>query len=130
MVLRRSRRASDDRAANLDPVVADLVAILGVDRVLTSAAALRLYGHDAPTFRGDAPPAVCLPGTTEEVAAVVTAVRRHGRPFVARGSGTGLAGGAVPLGDAVVVATTRMDRVLSIDAEHRVAWVQPGVLNL
>jgi len=134
MVLRRSRRASRDASGRHGPdhdsLVDDLVSVLGSDRVLTSTAALRLYGHDASTFRGDAPPAVCLPTTTDEVAAVVTAIRRHGRPFVARGSGTGLAGGAVPLGDAVVIATTRMDRVLSIDAEHRVAWVQPGVLNL
>ncbi len=51
-------------------------------------------------------------------------------PFVARGSGTGLAGGATPLHGALVIVTTRMDRVLDVDATIRVAWVQPGVLNL
>ena len=56
--------------------------------------------------------------------------RRHGRPFVARGSGTGLAGGATPLGDPVVIVTTRMNRVLEVDPLARVAWVEPGVLNL
>ena len=55
---------------------------------------------------------------------------RHGRPFVARGSGTGLAGGATPLDDPVVIVTTQMNRVLEVDAEARVAWVEPGVLNL
>ncbi len=56
--------------------------------------------------------------------------RRHGRPFVARGSGTGLAGGATPLDDPVVIVTTQMNRVLEVDTEARVAWVEPGVLNL
>ena len=52
--------------------------------------------------------------------------RRHGRPFVARGSGTGLAGGATPLDDPVVIVTTQMNRVLDVDADARVAWVEPG----
>ncbi len=51
-------------------------------------------------------------------------------PFVARGSGTGLAGGATPIDGALVIALTRMNRVLEVDAEARVAWVEPGVLNL
>ena len=51
-------------------------------------------------------------------------------PFVARGSGTGLAGGAVPLDGAVVIVTTKMNRVLSVDLDGRQAWVEPGVLNL
>ena len=58
------------------------------------------------------------------------AARRHGRPFLARGSGTGLAGGAVPLDDPVVIVTTKMDRIVEVDVDERVAWVQPGVLNL
>jgi glycolate oxidase len=60
----------------------------------------------------------------------VRVARQHGRPFVARGSGTGLAGGATPIGDPVVIVTTQMNQVLAIEAEARVAWVQPGVLNL
>ena len=72
----------------------------------------------------------CFPLTTDEVAAAVRIARRHGRPFVARGSGTGLAGGAVPVGDPVVIVTTKMDRILEVDADERVAWVQPGVVNL
>jgi glycolate oxidase len=55
---------------------------------------------------------------------------RHGRPFVARGSGTGLAGGATPIDDPLVIVTTHMNRVLEVDVESRVAWVEPGVLNL
>jgi glycolate oxidase len=60
----------------------------------------------------------------------VSAARRWGTPFVARGSGTGLAGGAVPLDGALVIVTTKMNRVLSVDQATRVAWVEPGVLNL
>src|SRR4029453_737850 len=56
--------------------------------------------------------------------------RRHGRPFVGRGSGTGLAGGAVPVGGPVVIVTTKMDRILEVDPVERVAWVQPGGINL
>jgi glycolate oxidase len=78
--------------------------------------------------------AVCFPVTTEEVQAVVLAARRHGRAVVPRGAGTGLAGGAVPVGadglDPVVVVTTKMTRILEVDREDRFAWVEPGVMNL
>jgi glycolate oxidase len=73
---------------------------------------------------------VCFPRSTEDVAAAVRVAAGHGVPFVARGSGTGLAGGATPLDDAVVVVTTQMNRVLEVDPVERVAWVEPGVLNL
>jgi glycolate oxidase len=75
---------------------------------------------------------VCFPVTADEVAAAVRISRAHGRPFVPRGSGTGLAGGAVPAGPVppVVIVTTKMNRILSVDPEARVAWVEPGVLNL
>jgi len=73
---------------------------------------------------------VCLPETTEHVQACVAAAHRHRVPFLARGSGTGLAGGAVPPDGAVVIVTTRMNRLLSVDPVNRRAWVQPGMLNL
>ena len=73
---------------------------------------------------------VCFPRSTAEVQACVRVARAHGRPFTPRGSGTGLAGGAVPVGDPVVIVTTRMDRILEVSAEERWALVEPGVLNL
>jgi glycolate oxidase len=73
---------------------------------------------------------VCFPGSAVDVATAVAIAARHGRPFVARGSGTGLAGGATPIGGAVVVVTTHLNRVLEVDPVNRVAWVEPGVLNL
>jgi glycolate oxidase len=88
-----------------------------------------LYARDAGIGRGEAG-VVCFPGSAADVAAVVAIAARHGRPFVARGSGTGLAGGATPIGGAVVVVTTHLNRVLEVDPVNRVAWVEPGVLNL
>ena len=73
---------------------------------------------------------VCFPVTTAEVQAIVRTCVRHGRPWVARGSGTGLAGGATPLDGAVVVSLAKMNRIIGIDAGSRTAWVEPGVLNL
>jgi glycolate oxidase len=90
---------------------------------------LALYARDAGVSEGQAV-AVCWPRSADEVAAAVRIARRHGRPFVARGSGTGLAGGATPLEDAVVIVTTRMNRLLDVDPHARVAWVEPGLLNL
>jgi glycolate oxidase len=109
--------------------VSDLGRALAPDRVGAHPLELALYARDAGVAEGRAV-AVCFPVSTAEVAAAVRVARRHGRPFVARGSGTGLAGGATPLGDPVVIATTRMNRILSVDERQRVAWVQPGVLNL
>src|SRR5690606_14575585 len=87
------------------------------------------YGRDASLMEGEAG-IVCFPLSTAEVQACVRLARAHGRPFVPRGSGTGLAGGAVPLDGSVVIVTTRMNRVLDVDLDERVAWVEPGVLNL
>lgn len=73
---------------------------------------------------------MCFPRSTRDVASAVAIAARHDRPFVARGSGTGLAGGATPVDDPLVIVTTQMNRVRSVDPVGRVAWVEPGVLNL
>ncbi|HEY3187307.1 MAG TPA: FAD-binding protein, partial [Solirubrobacteraceae bacterium] len=118
-----------------DAVVADLRGALEPDRVLTTALELALYSRDASVIEGHAG-VVCFPCDTAEVQAVVRVARRHGRAVVPRGSGTGLAGGAVPVGATddgpppIVLVTSKMDRILEVDADERVAWVQPGVLNL
>jgi glycolate oxidase len=110
-------------------LVADLGRALAPDRVRDGGVELAMYGRDASVLAGRAAVA-CFPVTTGEVAAAVRIAREHGRPFVARGAGTGLAGGAVPVGDPVVIVTTKMDRILEVDPVERVAWVQPGVVNL
>ena len=103
---------------------------MGVDGVRWGDHASRLYRRDASTYAGTVPLAVCFPTTTDQVADAVSAAAHHGLGVVARGSGTGLAGGAVPLGEAIVIVTTRMTSILSVDVDDGVAWVQPGVLNL
>jgi glycolate dehydrogenase FAD-linked subunit len=110
-------------------LVGDLRDALAPDRVRDGAVELGLYRKDASTMEGPAG-VVCFPLSTAEVQSCVRIARRHGRSFVARGSGTGLAGGAVPVDEPVVIVLTKMNRVLDIDAEARVAWVEPGVLNL
>ena len=126
---RRHRAHVPGRHRLSQALVADLRAALAPDRVRDGALERSLYERDASDLRGDAA-VVCFPLDTAEVQACVRAARRHGRPFVARGAGTGLAGGATPVGDPVVIVTTKMDRVLSIDDAARVAWVEPGVINL
>ena len=113
-----------------DPLVRDLVAALDVGRVQVGDGARRLYSRDASVIRGGRAGVVCFPETTEEVSAAVVAALDHGRDFVARGAGTGLAGGAVPCDEPVVVVLTRMDRILEVDVARRLAWVEPGVVNL
>ena len=128
---------SVDTAAHSDvaaaPVAAGLVdrlrSVLRPDQVRDSAAEVSLYRHDASNLEGHAA-VVCFAESTDDVRAVVAVANEFGVPFVARGSGTGLAGGAVPTGGAIVLSTTKMNRILSVDAVNRQAWVEPGVLNL
>jgi glycolate oxidase len=103
--------------------------VFGADRVRSEPLELDVYRRDAGTATGRAG-ALCFPESTAEVARAVSAANDLGIPFVTRGSGTGLAGGATPLHDALLIVTTRMNRILEVDATARVAWVQPGVLNL
>jgi glycolate oxidase len=110
-------------------LAAELGAALSPERVRTGATELGLYRRDASNIEGT-PGIVCFPVTTGEVQACVSAAVRHGVAFVARGAGTGLAGGAVPLDHALVIVTTKMTRILEVDAVNRIAWVEPGVLNL
>ena len=110
------------------PLLDELRSIIG-DRARAGDFELGLYGKDGSVLEGR-PSIVCLPVSTEEVQQIVGACRRHERPFIARGSGTGLAGGAVPVGDPVVIATAKMNKIIEVDLDNRVAWVEPGVLNL
>jgi glycolate oxidase len=107
----------------------DLAKSVGAARVRAEPLELELYARDAGNERGDAA-VVCVVESADDVAAAVRVAAGHGRPFVARGSGTGIAGGATPTGGSVVIVTTRLNRVLEVDASARVAWVEPGVLNL
>lgn len=99
------------------------------DQVRDGPSELHLYRHDASNLQGSAA-VVCFAESTADVQAIVRTANEFSVPFVARGSGTGLAGGAVPMSGAIVVSTSKMNRILDVDPVNRIAWVEPGVLNL
>jgi glycolate oxidase len=111
------------------PLVRRLREVLRPDQVRDGTTELNLYRRDASALAGRAA-VVCFAESTTDVQAVVRVANEFGVPFVARGSGTGLAGGAVPPDGAIVVSTSKMNRILSVDPVNRLAWVEPGVLNL
>src|SRR5262245_42314425 len=113
-----------------DAVAPELRALLGEAFVLTEPEQLRVYDCDGLTGWRAQPAVVVLPGSTEEVQAVVRLCHRRGLPFVARGAGTGLSGGALPVADGVVIALSRLNRILEIDLESQRIVVEPGVPNL
>ena len=106
-----------------------LRALPDVEQVLLEPADLFVYEADALTVLSGRPAAVVFPVSTEGVAATVRVCNEIGRPFVARGAGTGLSGGATPVDGCVLIECSRMDRVLEIDATNRTATVQPGLIN-
>ncbi len=110
-------------------VVEELRSVLPRDRVLSDPAELFVYEFDGFTIARARPAAVVFPSTTEEVSAVVKILAKHGVQIVPRGSGTGLAGGCVAFADGVIVSTVKMNRILKIDLENRVAHVEAGVRN-
>jgi glycolate oxidase len=103
---------------------------LGGAYVITEPEQLRVYECDGLTGHRAVPELVVLPGSTEDVQTVVRACHREGVPFVARGAGTGLSGGATPVAGGVVVSLTRMNRILEVDLESQRVVVEPGVANL
>ncbi|WP_248960286.1 FAD-linked oxidase C-terminal domain-containing protein [Sphaerisporangium perillae] len=107
-----------------------LLPILGPNGVITDPVRLRTYECDGLTYHRATPAIVVLPETAEQVAAVVRVCDETGTPFVARGSGTGLSGGALPRADGVLIVTSRMRRIIEIDVDNRRAVVEPGVTNL
>ncbi len=104
--------------------------VLPQQAVVAEPEQLRTYECDGLTGHKVVPSLVALPATTEEVQAVVRACHEHGVPFVARGAGTGLSGGALPVADGVVISLARMRRILEIDLDSERVVVQPGVTNL
>jgi len=97
--------------------------ICGAANVITDPLELRTYECDGLTSHRSVPALVVLPATAGEVAAVVTECARAGVPFVARGSGTGLSGGALPHQDGVLVVMSRMRKIVEIEPVSRRAVV-------
>ncbi len=114
----------------LDEAVDRLRAVVGGEGVLTDAGELLVYECDGLPIAKGLPAAVVFPTDTGQVSRCVRALADCGVEIVPRGSGTGLAGGCVAFDNGVIVSTTRMTRIESIDVENRVAVVQSGVRNL
>ncbi len=111
-----------------DALVSELRRVVGDDHVLVDKEDVIVYEQDGSIMQVT-PEVVVLPATTAEVAAAVQAAKRANVPIVPRGSGTGLAGGAVPAEGGVVISLARMNRILEIDLPSRLAVVEPGVIN-
>ena len=111
-------------------LLADLERIVGPDGIVRDDAELATYESDGLAKLRSRPGAAVLPGSAEEVRQVVRLCHGAGVPFVARGSGTGLSGGALPRPDGVLIVMTRLNRILDIDIPNRRITVEPGVLNL
>jgi len=111
-------------------LVPRLIEICGAGNVITDPLELRTYECDGLTSHRATPAIAVLPGTAEETAQIVKACAAANVPFVARGSGTGLSGGALPREDGVLIVMSRMRRILEVDPVSRRAIVEPGVTNL
>ena len=115
------------------PLTPDFIATLQSTlpgRVLASAEACRPYECDGLSAYRRTPEVVVLPETVEEVRAILGLCSEHGVPVVARGAGTGLSGGALPIEGGLLLGMAKFNRILHIDANNRTARVQPGVRNL
>ncbi len=110
-------------------VIRALRSALGDGWVRVATAELETYASDGLPTRHARPGVVVLPGSHEEVVRVVRILQHHAIPFVARGAGTGLSGGALAADDAVLIVLTRLNRIITIDVENRRAVVEPGVVN-
>src|SRR5947209_12433098 len=113
-----------------EQLVARLQGICGAEHVLTHPDALATYRSDGLAHYRQMPLAAVLPETAEQVQRVVTTCFEAEVPWVARGSGTGLSGGALPVAEGVLIVLARMRRIVSIELEDGRVVVEPGVTNL
>lgn len=111
-------------------IINELRAIVGERGLITEAEQLRTYECDGLTNFRVMPLAVVLPASGEQVQAIVRICHREGIPFVARGSGTGLSGGALPVESGIVISLARLNRILEVDLPNARVVVEPGVINL
>lgn len=116
--------------AKREKIVSDLEAIVPNEGVVSNEHSMRVFESDGLTAYRTLPFVVVLPRTVEEVRQVLKYASKHSIKVVPRGSGTSLSGGALPLGDAILLVMSRFNQVLEIDYENRCAVVQPGVTNL
>jgi glycolate oxidase len=111
-------------------LTAELRRLVGEEHVLSHEHQLRTYASDGLLQYAVTPDVVVLPGSAEEVREVVATLHRAGVPWVARGAGSGLSGGALPVADGVLIALSRLRRVLEVDLDNQRVQVEPGVTNV
>jgi len=111
-------------------IVAALKRVVPGEGVIASDEAMRPYESDGLTAYRQLPMVVVLPETTAQVSAVLAYCHREGIKVVPRGAGTSLSGGALPLGDGVLLGMAKFNRIREIDYDNRVTVVEPGVTNL
>jgi glycolate oxidase len=114
---------------NREELIQFLRGLLGQEWVLTSETDRAAYGYDG-SLHGGLPDVIVLPKTTDQISAVVSLASRERIPVVARGSGTNLSGGSIPLRGGIVIHFSRMNKILEIDIENQRAVVEAGVINL
>jgi glycolate oxidase len=111
-------------------IVERLRDIVGPGNLLASPSDLVVYECDGYTIEKNKPDVVVFPTTTDQVMEIVKACKELDVPFLARGAGTSLSGGCLPVGGGVMIALTRMKRILEVNVRDRYAVVEPGVVNL
>ncbi|MCI0372399.1 MAG: FAD-binding protein, partial [candidate division NC10 bacterium] len=111
-------------------IARELAGIVGKDGVVINPDELQVYETDGLTVFKALPELVVLPRSAEQVAEVVKVCHREKVPFVPRGAGTGLSGGALPVEGGVLIGLNRMNRILEIDYENQRAVVEPGMVNV
>ncbi len=111
-------------------IPAELVRLLGPEAVLTAEEDLLVYAFDGTAALHQRPGCVVFARTTADVQAVLQLAHRTGTPVVTRGSGTGLSGGSLPVPGCIVLCTTRMDRILEVDAANLTLLAEPGATTL
>jgi glycolate oxidase len=114
---------------NWKPVIKEFEAVVGKNGVVQRREELIVYECDGLASYRQRPALVVLPRTTEEVANLVKICDRNSIPWVARGAGTGLSGGALPVENCVLIVTALMRKILKVDLENQLVVVQPGVIN-
>ncbi|MBH8551382.1 glycolate oxidase subunit GlcD [Nostocaceae cyanobacterium CENA357] len=119
----------DQKTRNWQPIIKQFEAVLGKNGVIQRREELITYECDGLTSYRQRPALVLLPRTTEKVAEVVKICNQHSIPFIARGSGTGLSGGALPTEDSILIVTSLMRQILNADLDNQRIVVQPGVIN-
>jgi glycolate oxidase len=117
-------------SAGTGALISDLRSICGAEQVLSHPHDLATYRSDGLAHYRQTPVAAVLPGTAEEVRRVVRACYEAEVPWVARGAGTGLSGGALPVAEGVLIVLARLRRILSVALEDSRVVVEPGVTNL